>query len=144
MGISAVENLVLIMMVQKIVYSTKSFNLLPETIERDDGKTFYNSSFRLPTARAILAGPIDEIEILNKGSGYSGGFLIIEDLSGAGSGAQASYEVDQRGSVVSIQVINSGQNYRLDTTRISIAEPLGGSGVYCWGNTISAYARAWF
>ena len=112
----------------KIVYSTKSFNLLPETIERDDGKTFYNSSFRLPTARAILAGPIDEIEILNKGSGYSGGFLIIEDLSGAGSGAQASYEVDQRGSVVSIQVINSGQNYRLDTTRISIAEPLGGSG----------------
>ena len=81
----------------KIVYSTKSSNLLAESISRDDGKVFYNSTFQLPTAKAILVGPIYEIEILNPGSGYSSGFLNIEDLSGSGSGAQASYEVDQKG-----------------------------------------------
>jgi len=112
----------------KIVYSTKSSNLLPDTLPRDDGKNFYNSSFVLPTARAILAGGIHEIEIISSGFGYTTGFLNIEDLSGSGSGAVASYDVDQRGSIVSIQIINSGQNYRLDTTVVSVAEPLGGSG----------------
>jgi hypothetical protein len=112
----------------KIVYSTKSSNLLPESINRDDGKTFYNSTFELPTASAVLVGSIAEIEIENSGSGYSGGFLNIEDLSGTGFGAEASYEVDQRGRIVSIQIINSGENYRLDSTQISVAEPLGGSG----------------
>ena len=112
----------------KIVYSTKSSNLLPESINRDDGKTFYNSTFELPTASAVLVGSIAEIEIENSGSGYSGGFLNIEDLSGTGFGAEASYEVDQRGRIVSIQIINSGENYRLESTQISVAEPLGGSG----------------
>ena len=35
----------------KIVYSTKSSNLLPDEFSRDDGATFYNSNFLLPTAR---------------------------------------------------------------------------------------------
>ena len=112
----------------KIVYSTKSSNLLPETITRDDNKIFYNSTFELPTASAILVGSIYEIEIASSGSGYTSGFLNIEDLSGIGSGAEASYEVDQRGRIISIEIINGGHNYRLDTTQISISEPLGGSG----------------
>ena len=102
--------------------------MLPGSIIRDDGKTFYNSTFELPTANAVLVGSIHEIEISNPGIGYIGGFLNIEDLSGTGSGAEASYEVDQRGRIVSIQMINAGQNYQLDQTVVSVAEPLGGSG----------------
>ena len=75
-----------------------------------------------------MVGPIYEIEILNPGSGYSSGFLNIEDLSGSGSGAQASYEVDQRGRIVSIEIITPGDNYQLDQTNVSVAEPLGGTG----------------
>ena len=112
----------------KIVYSTKSSNLLPDSLTRDDGKKFHNSTFVLPTARAILVGSINEIEITNSGFGYTAGFLNIEDLSGSGSGAIASYDVDQRGSIVSIEIINTGQNYRLDSTEVSVAEPLGGTG----------------
>ena len=112
----------------KIVYSTKSSNLLPGSVIRDDGKTFYNSTFELPTASAVLVGSIHEIEISSPGIGYISGFLNIEDLSGTGSGAEASYEVDQRGRIVSIQMINAGQNYQLDKTVVSVAEPLGGSG----------------
>ena len=75
-----------------------------------------------------MVGSIAEIEIENSGSGYSGGFLNIEDLSGTGFGAEASYEVDQRGRIVSIQIISPGENCRLESTQISVAEPLGGSG----------------
>ena len=82
----------------------------------------------MPTVSAVLVGSIHEIEISDPGIGYIGGFLNIEDLSGTGSGAEASYEVDQRGRIVSIQIINSGQNYQLDQTIVSVAEPIGGSG----------------
>ena len=112
----------------KMVYSTKSSNLLPGSIIRDDGIKFYNSTFELPTATPVLVGSIHEIEITDPGFGYIGGFLNIEDLSGTGSGAEASYEVDQRGRIVSIQMISAGQNYQLDKTVVSVAEPLGGSG----------------
>ena len=111
-----------------IVYSTKSSNLLPEQKIRDDGKTFYNSNYILPSAKAILVGGIGEIEIQSSGSGYTAGTLRIDDLSGTGSGAEASYRVDNRGRIVSIDILNPGQNYRLDQTIVSVSEPRGGSG----------------
>ena len=80
-----------------IVYATKSSNLLPSERVRDDGKIFYNSNYILPTAKAILVGGIGEIEIKDMGSGYTAGTLRIDDLSGKGSGAEASYRVDNRG-----------------------------------------------
>ena len=82
---------------ESIVYATKSSNLLASEITRDDGKKFYNSSYILPKARAVLVGGIGEIEILSYGMGYEPGSLLIEDLSGSGSGALASYEVDNLG-----------------------------------------------
>jgi hypothetical protein len=111
-----------------IVYSTRASNLLAEKRVRDDGKTFYNSNYVLPSAKAILVGGIGEIEIQSHGSGYTAGVLRIDDLSGTGSGAEASYRVDNRGRIVSIDILNPGQNYRIDQTIISVSEPRGGSG----------------
>ena len=51
----------------KMVYSTKSSNLLPESVTRDDGIKFYNSTFELPTVSPILVGSIYEIEISDPG-----------------------------------------------------------------------------
>ena len=113
---------------ESIVYSTKSSNLLPSQLVRDDGKIFYNSSFSLPSARTYLVGEIGEIEIAESGRGYSAGVLRIEDLSGTGSGAIASYDVDNRGRIVTVKIVEPGSNYRLDTTVISVEEPRGGSG----------------
>jgi hypothetical protein len=109
-----------------VVYATKSSNLLADLIERQDGKKFYNSSYILPKARAILVGGIGEIEIANNGYGYSPGNLKITDLSGSGSGAVASYEVDNRGRIVSIDIVEPGDNYNLDTTYVSVEAPRGG------------------
>jgi len=111
-----------------IVYATKSSNLLPQEVVRDDGKTFYNSNYILPSAKAVLVGGIGEIEIQSMGSGYTAGTLRIEDLSGSGSGAQASYRVDNRGRIVFIDILSPGVNYRLDQTIVSVSEPRGGSG----------------
>jgi len=111
-----------------IVYSTKSSNLLPTEVVRNDGKIFYNSGYILPSAKAILVGGIGEIEIQSTGSGYTAGTLRIDDLSGTGSGAEASYRVDNRGRIVSIDILNPGQNYRLEQTIVSVSEPRGGSG----------------
>ena len=55
------------MMEAKMVYSTKSSNLLPDSITRDDGIKFYNSTFELPTVSPILVGSIYEIEISDPG-----------------------------------------------------------------------------
>ena len=75
-----------------------------------------------------MVGGIGEIEIQSTGSGYTAGTLRIDDLSGTGSGAEASYRVDNRGRIVSIDILNPGQNYRLDQTIVSVSEPRGGSG----------------
>ena len=82
----------------------------------------------MPTAEAILVGGIGEIEIQSHGSGYTAGVLRIDDLSGTGSGAEASYRVDNRGRIVSIDILNPGQNYRLDQTIVSVSEPREGAG----------------
>jgi hypothetical protein len=111
-----------------IVYSTKSSNLLPGSVTRADGKQFLNASYILPTAKSMLVGGIGEIEINASGVGYSPGYLRIEDLSGLGSGALASYQVDSRGRIVKIDITNQGENYHLESTVISVALPNGGSG----------------
>ena len=111
-----------------IVFSTKSSNLLSNQIERDDGKIFYNSPHELPKARALLVGGIGEIEIENTGYGYSAGVLKVEDTSGLGSGAIAHYEVDSFGRIISINMIDPGIDYNLETTSVSVQNPNGGSG----------------
>jgi hypothetical protein len=111
-----------------IVYSTQSSNLLNNQITRTDGKVFHNRPVRQARAQAILVGGIGEIEVLASGSGYSNGFLSINDLSGTGSGAIASYEVDSQGRISSIAMVNPGANYNLATTVVEVDNPRGGSG----------------
>ena len=111
-----------------IVYSTQSSNLLNNQITRTDGKVFHNRPVRQARAQAILVGGIGEIEVLASGSGYSNGFLSINDLSGTGSGAIASYEVDSQGRISSIAMVNPGANYNLATTLVEVDNPRGGSG----------------
>ena len=108
---------------QTIVYSTKSSNLLDDNVIREDGKTFYNKPFSMARARAILVGGIGEIEVQNGGSGYQSGFLKIEDYSGGGSGAVASYQVDTYGRISSITMVNNGADYDLNTTVVSVDNP---------------------
>jgi hypothetical protein len=111
-----------------IVFSTKSSNLLSNQIVRDDGKTFYNSTHGLPTAHALLVGGIGEIEIENPGHGYTSGVLRVDDISGLGYGAVAHYDVDSFGRIISINIINPGSDYNLETTTVSVQNPNGGSG----------------
>ena len=111
-----------------VVFSTKSSNLLEPVIEREDGKKFYNSNYILPKANVLLVGGIGEVEIKSNGYGYSSGNLRITDLSGTGKDAIASYEVDNRGRVVEINIVDPGYNYNLETTYVSIEEPRGGEG----------------
>ncbi len=111
-----------------IVYSTKSSNLLSEEIKRDDGTVFFNTNYILPKASAVLVGGIGEIEIENSGTGYAPGNLLIVDQSGTGSGATASYSVDNRGRITTIEIINPGENYNLESTKISVPLTRGGSG----------------
>ena len=89
-----------------IVFSTKSSNLLDLNVTREDKKVFYNRPVKQALATATIVGGIGEIEVQNGGFGYQNGFLIINDYSGLGSGASASYEVDAFGRISSISVIN--------------------------------------
>lgn len=111
-----------------IVYATKSSNLLDSNVTRSDGKVYFSNPTEQATATAILVGGIGEIEIQNPGLGYQNGFLKIEDFSGNGSGAIASYQVDTWGRISSILMVSGGENYDLDTTTISVDNPRGGTG----------------
>ena len=113
---------------KSIVYSTQASNLLGNQVTRADGKVFYNQPVRQARAQAILVGGIGEIEVLASGAGYSNGFLSINDVSGGGSGAIASYEVDSFGRISSITMVNPGSNYNLATTVVQVDNPRGGSG----------------
>ena len=117
-----------------IVYSTKSSNLLDQNVSRESGEVFYNTPINAADARAILSGGIGEIEVLNPGSGYQNGFLFINDTSGNGSGAVASYQVDSLGRIASITMVNAGSGYDLETTFISVDSPRGGSGFVATAN----------
>ena len=111
-----------------ITYSTKSSNLLDSNITRADGNVFYNLPVLAAQAEAILVGGIGEIEVDAPGSGYSNGFLFINDISGSGSGAVASYQVDTFGRIASVNIVNPGTDYNLDTTFISVESPRFGTG----------------
>ena len=111
-----------------VVYTTQASNLLESNVTREDGRTYFNRPVRQAQARAILVGGIGEIEVNNAGSGYQNGFLQIDDLSGLGSGASASYTVDSFGRISSITIVNPGTNYNLQTTVIGVDNPRGGSG----------------
>ena len=97
-------------------------------ITRSDGKNFHNQTVKQARAQAVLVGGIGEIEVLASGLGYSSGFLSINDISGSGSGAVASYEVDSFGRISSINMVNTGANYNLATTFVQVDNPRGGSG----------------
>ena len=112
----------------RIVYSTKSSNLLPVSLTRPDGTTYLNRSSAMAKAKAIIVGGIGEIEVANAGSGYQSGFLTIADTSGRGSGATAEFEVDDLGQISSINVLTPGQDYDLDNTTVTIAVPGAGTG----------------
>ena len=111
-----------------LAYSTQASNLLAANIEREDRRVFPNATFRMARARAILGGPIGEIEVQNSGEGYQDGQLRIEDLSGSGSGALALYHVDNYGRIADISIFNSGNNYDYSQTMISIDNPRAGTG----------------
>ena len=111
-----------------IVFSTKSSNFLDSNITRSDGEVFYNSPITAAEAKAILVGGIGEIEVDNPGSGYQNGFLFINDISGNGSGASASYQVDALGRISSVKIVDPGSGYNLETTFVSVDNPRGGTG----------------
>ena len=113
---------------ERIVFSTQSSNLQEQSVTRADGKTFFNHPIRQASANAIILGGIGEIEVGSPGSGYQNGFLTIDDLSGTGSGAVASYQVDTFGRISSINMVNTGTDYNLDTTTVSVQNPRGGTG----------------
>ena len=110
-----------------IAYSTKASNLLDSNITRADGNIFYNFPVLAAQAEAILVGGIGEIEVETSGAGYQNGFLFINDISGSGSGAVASYQVDTFGRIASINIVNPGSDYNLNTTFISVENPRGGT-----------------
>lgn len=112
----------------RIVYSTKSSNLLPDSLTRPDGTSYLNRSSAMAKAKAIIVGGIGEIEVDDPGSGYQSGFLTIADSSGRGFGASAEFEVDDLGQISSINVLTPGQDYDLENTSVTIAVPGGGTG----------------
>ena len=113
----------------RIAYSSLASNLLDNVFTSTSQKVFPNSSFRNPMATAILHGGIGKIEILQSGSGYpANGNLLIEDLSGSGQGAIASFLSDPDGRIIHIKIQDSGKNYNLSKTIVSVQNAIGGSG----------------
>lgn len=112
-----------------IAYSTRSYNLQDLNVTSTDQKTFANHRFRPAIAQAVLHFEIGSVIITNPGSGYQGtGSVDIQDLSGSGSGAQATYSVLQNGQIGSITIVNPGSGYNLSATTLSIQNDPTGSG----------------
>ena len=60
----------------------------------------------------ILTGTsISGFTVFKPGFGYTNPIAIIEDITGAGSGATASVTIDENGSVTNLGVISAGENY---------------------------------
>ena len=112
-----------------IAYSTKSSNLLDLNVTSTSQKVFPNQTFRPAIASARLIGGIGKIIVANPGSGYpSSGILQVQDLSGNGSGAVVTYQVDSNGGIGSIDISNPGSGYDLSQTIISVQNPGTGTG----------------
>ena len=113
----------------RIAFSSLASNLLDNNYTSTNQKMFLNTPFRSPQARAILHGGIGKIEILQEGSGYpANGNLLVEDLTGSGSGAVASYLSDNDGRIIAITIQNPGLNYDLSKTIVTVQNANGGSG----------------
>jgi Tol biopolymer transport system component len=112
-----------------IAYSTQANNMLDLNLTSTSQKTFPNLSFRPASAQAVLHAGIGKIIVSNPGTGYpSAGTFLIQDLSGNGSGAVATYQIDSLGGIGSITIQNSGSGYDLSQTIISIQNPGTGTG----------------
>ena len=112
-----------------VAYSTRASNLLDLNVPSTNTKTFANRTFRPATAQAVLHWEIGSIAISNPGTGYLGtGTLVIDDLSGGGSGAIATYHVLSNGEVGEITIINPGSGYDLNQTVVSIQNDPTGTG----------------
>jgi len=112
-----------------IAYSTRSSNLLDLNVTSTNLKTFANHSFRPATTQAVLHWGIGSIVITNPGSNYLGtGDIVIEDLSGSGSGAVASYSALSNGQIGSVSIVNPGTGYDLNKTIVSIQNDPTGTG----------------
>ena len=112
-----------------VAYSTRSANLQDLNVTSTSVKTFANHRFRVAIAQAVLHFEIGSVIITNPGSGYLGtGSVDIQDLSGSGSGAQATYSVLQNGQIGSITIVNPGSGYNLSATTLSIQNDPTGSG----------------
>lgn len=112
-----------------VSYSSRASNLLDLNVTSTNTKTFANHTFRTATARSLLHWGIGSIQIVNPGAGYLGtGNLVIEDLSGSGFGAVATYQVLSNGEVGQITVVNAGSGYDLNQTTLSIQNDPAGSG----------------
>ena len=112
-----------------IAFSTRSSNLLDLNVTSTNQKTFANQSFRPATTQAVLHWGIGSIVITNPGSNYLGtGDIVIEDLSGSGSGAVATYSVLGNGQIGSVTIVDPGSGYDLNKTIVSIQNDPTGSG----------------
>ena len=112
-----------------ISYSTRANNLLDLNLTATDQNVFPNFDFRPASAQAILQGGIGKIIVANAGSGYpASGVLQVQDLSGNGSGAVITYQVDSNGGIGSIEISNPGSGYDLTQTIISVQNPGTGTG----------------
>ena len=112
-----------------VAYSTQSSNLQDLNVSSTSIKTFANHRFRPATAQAVLLWRLGSIVITNPGNGYLGtGDIVIDDLSGSGSGAVATYSVLQNGQVGSVTIVNPGSGYDLSQTVVSIQNDPTGTG----------------
>ena len=121
-----------------VAYSTRASNLLDLNATSTNTKIFANRIFRPATAQAVLHWEIGSIVITNPGAGYLGtGALVIDDLSGGGSGAVATYHVLSNGEVGEIAMINPGSGYDLSQTVVSIQNDPTGTGFMASAQGIS-------
>lgn len=112
-----------------IAYSTRSSNLLDLNVTSTNLKTFANHGFRPARTQAVLHWGIGSIVITNPGSNYLGtGDIVIEDLSGSGSGAVATYSALGNGQIGSVTIVHPGTGYDLNQTIVTIQNDPTGSG----------------
>ena len=107
-----------------IVYATKSSNLQDTNITRADGGMFFNNPAEQATAKAVLVGPVGEIEVQDPGLDIKMDSYHRRSF-GKRPGAIAEYEVDALGRISSINIISQGQDYNPETTVISVNDPRG-------------------
>ena len=70
------------------------------------------SSDKAAKAEAVLSGTSISAVVVNvPGNSYVNPIAIVEDITGSGSGAELSVNIDEIGAVTSVNVINPGTDY---------------------------------